>query len=46
LAKIMTELLNHPQVKPLWSDQHFSVDGTLIEAWGFGQEFPPQGRQR
>ena len=32
-AKFMTRLLNHPQVKPLLSDEHFSVDGTLIEAW-------------
>jgi hypothetical protein len=32
-AKFMTKLLNHPQVKPLMSDEHFSVDGTLIEAW-------------
>jgi transposase len=31
-AKFMTRLLNHPQVKPLLSDEHFSVDGTLIEA--------------
>jgi hypothetical protein len=29
----MSKLLNHPQVKPLLSDEHFSVDGTLIEAW-------------
>src|SRR5215813_8168189 len=28
-AKFMTRLLNHPQVKPLLSDEHFSVDGTL-----------------
>ena len=31
--KFMTRLLNHPQVEPLLSDEHFSVDGTLIEAW-------------
>src|SRR5882672_11113666 len=31
--KFMIRLLNHPQVKPLLSDEHFSVDGTLIEAW-------------
>ena len=31
--KFMTRLLNHPQVKPLLSDEHLSVDGTLIEAW-------------
>ena len=27
-AKFMTKLLNHPQVKPLLSDEHFSVDGS------------------
>jgi hypothetical protein len=27
--KFMTRLLNHPQVKLLLSDEHFSVDGTL-----------------
>ena len=26
--KFMTRLLNHPQVKPLLSDEHFSVDGS------------------
>ena len=31
-AKFMTKLLNHPQVKPLLSDEHFSVDGTLIDS--------------
>jgi hypothetical protein len=31
--KFMSALLNHPRVKPLLSDEHFSVDGTLIEAW-------------
>ena len=31
--KFMSKLLHHPQVKPLLSDEHFSVDGTLIEAW-------------
>ena len=25
--KFMTKLLNHPQVKPLLSDEHFSVEG-------------------
>ena len=28
-AKFMSKLLNHPEVKPLLSDEHFSVDGTL-----------------
>jgi transposase len=29
--KFMNGLLNHPRVKALLSDEHFSVDGTLIE---------------
>src|SRR3981189_2998925 len=37
--KFMTKLLNHPQVKPLLSDEHFSVDGTLIEAWTSQKSF-------
>jgi len=38
----MTQLLNHPQVKPLLSDEHFSVDGTLIEAWASQKSFRPK----
>ena len=34
--------LNHPQVKPRLSDQHFSVDGTLIEAWASQCSFLPK----
>ena len=41
-AKFMTRLLNHPQVKPLLSDEHFSVDGTLIEAWASQRNFRPK----
>ena len=41
-AKFMTKLLNHPQVKPLLSDDHFSVDGTLIEAWASHKSFRPK----
>lgn len=40
--KFMTKLLNHPQVKPLLSDEHFSVDGTLIEAWASQKSFRPK----
>jgi transposase len=38
----MTRLLDHPQVKPLLSDEHFSVDGTLIEAWASQKSFRPK----
>ena len=41
-AKFMDKLLNHPQVKPLLSDEHFSVDGTLIEAWASQKSFRPK----
>ena len=40
--KFMVRLLNHPQVKPLLSDEHFSVDGTLIEAWASQKSFRPK----
>ena len=38
----MTKLLNHPKVKPLLSDEHFSVDGTLIEAWASHKSLRPK----
>jgi transposase len=40
--KFMGKLLNHPEVKPLLSDEHFSVDGTLIEAWASQKSFRPK----
>jgi transposase len=44
-AKFMSKLLHHPQVKPLLSDEHFSVDGTLIEAWASQKSFRPRMAQ-
>ena len=41
-SKFMARLLSHPQVKPLLSDEHFSVDGTLIEAWASQKSFRPK----
>ena len=40
--KFMAKLLEHPKVKPLLSDEHFSVDGTLIEAWASHKSFKPK----
>src|SRR5215831_3325533 len=40
--KFMTRLLKHEKVKPLLSDEHFSVDGTLIEAWASHKSFKPK----
>jgi transposase len=42
LQRFMRTLLNHPRVKPLLSDEHFSVDGTLIEAWASFKSFKPK----
>ncbi len=35
----MAKLLNHPEVKPLLSSGHFSVDGALMEAWASHKSF-------
>src|ERR1700738_1925389 len=42
IVKFMTKLLKHEKVKPLLSDEHFSVDGTLIEAWASHKSFKPK----
>lgn len=41
-AKFMTSVLNLPQVRGLLSSEHFSVDGTLIEAWASMKSFVPK----
>jgi len=38
----MATLLDHEQVRPLLSDEHFSVDGTLIAAWASQKSFRPK----
>ncbi len=38
-AAFMDAVLNLPQVKNLLSDEHFSVDGTLIQAWASMKSF-------
>ena len=43
--RFMDRLLNHEKVKPLLSDEHFSVDGTLIEAWASHKSFQPKDDQ-
>jgi len=41
-AKFMTSVLNLPMVRNLLSSDHFSVDGTLIEAWASMKSFVPK----
>jgi transposase len=38
-AAFMDAVLNVPRVKALLSDEHFSVDGTLIQAWASMKSF-------
>jgi transposase len=38
-AKFLATLVAHPKVKRLMSSEHFSVDGTLIEAWASPKSF-------
>jgi transposase len=44
--KFMAKLLGHEKVKPLLSDDHFSVDGTLIEAWASHKSFKPKNSKK
>ena len=41
-AKFFASVLNLPQVRKLLSNEHFSVDGTLIEAWASMKSFVPK----
>jgi len=41
-AKLLSGVLAHPRVKRLLSTDHFSVDGTLIEAWASMKSFKPK----
>jgi transposase len=40
--KLMAAILAHDKVAPLLSDDHFSVDGTLVEAWASFKSFKPK----
>lgn len=43
-AKFLQAVLSQPKVKRLLSSDHFSVDGTLIEAWASLKSFRPKDR--
>ena len=40
--KVMAAILAHGEVAPLLSDEHFSVDGTLVKAWASMKSFQPK----
>jgi transposase len=41
-AKFLAAVLTQPKIKRLLSSDHFSVDGTLIEAWASMKSFKPK----
>jgi transposase len=41
-TKFLRAVLAQPKVKALLSDEHFSVDGTLIQAWASTKSFRPK----
>jgi transposase len=45
-AKFLAAVLAQPRVKRLLSSEHFSVDGTLIEAWASMKSFKPKDQSK
>jgi transposase len=41
-VKFLRAVLDQPKVKVLLSDEHFTVDGTLIQAWASMKSFRPK----
>jgi transposase len=41
-SKFLAAVLTHDKVKGLLSSEHFSVDGTLLEAWASPKSFRPK----
>ncbi len=41
-SKFLAAVLTQPKVNALLSDEHFSVDGTLLEAWASTKNFRPK----
>ena len=41
-ARFFQAVLRQPRIKALLSDEHFSVDGSLIEAWASMKSFKPK----
>ena len=42
--KFLAELLTHKEVRALLSDEHFSVDGTQVQAWASMKSFVAKDR--
>lgn len=44
--EFLSEVVQQAQAKGLTSDEHFTVDGTLIEAWASLKSFQPKDRKK
>lgn len=44
--EFLNEVVKQAQAKGLTSDEHFTVDGTLIEAWASLKSFQPKGQRQ
>jgi hypothetical protein len=45
-ARFLSAMLAQPRVKRLLSSDHFSVDGTLVEAWASMKSFRLGSRKK
>jgi transposase len=43
--EFLTRVVGQAREKGWTSDEHFSVDGTLLEAWASGKSFQPKGKK-
>ncbi len=43
--KFLASIVEHAEVSPLLSDEHFTVDGTLINAWASLKSFVPKAAE-
>jgi hypothetical protein len=43
--EFLARIVEHPEVSPLLSDEHFTVDGTLINAWASLKSFVPKAAE-
>src|SRR6202008_1628431 len=41
-ARFLTSILNQGEIRKILSNEHFSVDGTLVEAWASLKSFKPR----
>jgi len=41
--RLLQRFAELPEIQEMTSDEHFSVDGTLIEAWASMKSFVPRG---